>query len=88
MHGQRLGNQESIGWELNKIDYAMQAKAMGVDGIVIESPEQLDALNIAELFNKEGPTLLDIRIDREEIPPMSDRVKGLADSKTSATPGG
>lgn len=88
MHGQRLGNQESIGWELNKIDYAMQAKAMGVDGIVIESAAQLDAINIAELFNKEGPTLLDVRIDREEIPPMSDRVKGLADPKGSATPGG
>jgi len=91
MHGQRLGNQESIGWELNQIDYAMQAKAMGVDGIVIESAEQLDALNIAELFNKQGPTLLDIRIDREEVPPMSDRVKGLADNsaiKGSATPGG
>ncbi|HWV16880.1 MAG TPA: thiamine pyrophosphate-binding protein [Cellvibrio sp.] len=88
MHGQRLGNQESIGWELNQVDYAAQAKAMGVEGIVIETSAQLDELDIAALFTRQGPTLLDIRIDREEIPPMSDRVKSLADNKVSATPGG
>lgn len=88
MHGQRLGNQESIGWELNRVNYAAQAEAMGARGIVIETSAQLEALNIAELFTLLGPTLLDIRIDAEEIPPMSDRVKGLADAKGSATPGG
>lgn len=87
MHGQRMGNQESIGWELNKVDYAALAQAMGIDGQVIESPEQLDALNLMALFNKTGPTLLDIRIDRDEIPPMGDRIRGLA-SNASATPGG
>jgi acetolactate synthase-1/2/3 large subunit len=87
MHGQRLGQQESIGWELNKVDYALMAHAMGVDGIVIDSPAQLDALDYTALFQKNGPTLLDVRIDRNEIPPMGDRIKGLA-VNGSATPGG
>jgi acetolactate synthase-1/2/3 large subunit len=60
---------------------------MGVDGIVIESPAELDALDFTALFNKNGPTLIDVRIDRNEVPPMGDRVKGLA-VNGSATPGG
>lgn len=87
MHGQNLGNQESIGWELNEINYAAMAQAMGVEGIVIDSPEQLDTLNLARLFAKNGPTLLDVRIDKHEVPPMGDRIKGLA-INGSATPGG
>jgi acetolactate synthase-1/2/3 large subunit len=87
MHGQMLGQQESIGWELNDVNYALMAQAMGVDGIVINSPEQLDVLDYNALFQKKGPTLLDVRIDRNEIPPMGDRIKSLA-INGSATPGG
>lgn len=87
MHGQMLGQQESIGWELNEVNYALMAQAMGVDGIVINSPEQLDALDYNALFQKNSPTLLDVRIDRNEIPPMGDRIKSLA-INGSATPGG
>ncbi|WP_082191501.1 thiamine pyrophosphate-binding protein [Cellvibrio sp. pealriver] len=87
MHGQQLGQQESIGWELNEVNYALMAQAMGVDGIVITSPDQLDKLDYQALFQKRGPTLLDVRIDRNEIPPMGDRIKGLA-VNGSATPGG
>jgi acetolactate synthase-1/2/3 large subunit len=87
MHGQRLGQQESIGWELNTVNYAQMAQAMGVDGIVIDCPTQLDQLDYPALFNKKGPTLLDVRIDRNEVPPMGDRIKGLA-ANGSATPGG
>lgn len=87
MHGQRMGNQESIGWELNTVNYAALAQAMGIDGIVVETPQELDELDIEGLFYKNGPTLVDVRIDRAEIPPMSDRIKGLA-VNGSATPGG
>jgi acetolactate synthase-1/2/3 large subunit len=87
MHGQRMGQQESIGWQLNTVNYAALAQAMGVDGIVVESPAELDALDFNALFNKSGPTLIDVRIDRNEVPPMGDRVKGLA-VNGSATPGG
>jgi len=87
MHGQRLGNQESIGWQLNNVNYAALAQAMGIDGIVIETPEELDLLDFTALFSKTGPTLIDVRIDRNEVPPMGDRIKGLA-ANGSATPGG
>jgi acetolactate synthase I/II/III large subunit len=87
MHGQRLGQQESIGWQLNEVNYAAMARAMGIDGIVIERPQQLELLDMQALFAKSGPTLLDVRIDRDEVPPMGDRINGLA-QQGSATPGG
>jgi acetolactate synthase-1/2/3 large subunit len=87
MHGQRLGGQESIGWQLNTVNFAALAHAMGIDGIVIETPKQLEQLDFAALFAKDGPTLLDVRIDRDEIPPMGERIKSLA-ADGSATPGG
>lgn len=87
MHGQRLGHQESIGWELTHINFAAMAEAMGIEGIEIHHASHLSQLDFGRLFAKSGPTLLDIRIDREEIPPMGERIKGLA-STESATPGG
>ncbi len=87
MHGQKLGNQESIGWELNTINYAGVAQSMGINGIVIDTPQQMEKINFNELFQRNGPTLLDVRIDRDEVPPMGDRIKGLA-VNGSATPGG
>ncbi len=85
MHGQRLGGAEQTGYQLGRINYAALAHALGVDAVIIETPLQLEAIDFAALFRKKGPTLLDIRIDAEEVPPMADRVKGL---KGSATPGG
>lgn len=86
-HGQRLGGQESIGWELNKINYAAMAESMGVTGIRIESTEDLLNLNIKRLLRRNRPAIIDVCIDPEEVPPMGDRIKGLADNE-SATPGG
>ncbi|TQV84661.1 thiamine pyrophosphate-binding protein [Exilibacterium tricleocarpae] len=87
MHGQNMGGQESIGWQLNRIDYAAMAEAMGIEGIVVNTPHELESLDIHRLFAKKGPTLIDVRIDRDEQPPMGDRIKGLA-VNGSATPGG
>lgn len=86
-HGQKMGGQESIGWELNEINYADMAKSMGVTGIRLHSPADLASLDIKSLLKKNGPTLIDVCIDRDEVPPMGDRIKGLA-VDGSATPGG
>ncbi len=85
-HGQKLGNQESIGWELNTINFAAMAQAMGIANQEVSSPEQLSAIDFRKLFNRSGPTLLDVRIDPDEVPPIGDRIKGLAEG-ASVTPG-
>lgn len=80
-HGQRLGGAEQVGFELPYINYAAMAEAMGIEGIVIDSAQALESLDFGRLFAKCEPTLIDLRIDPEEIPPMGERIKGLATSK-------
>ena len=77
MHGQRLAGAEPIGFNLQVVDYSRLVKAMGIPGHIIESPEDFDSLNFDEILTRRGPTLLDVRIDREEIPPMVNRLQTL-----------
>lgn len=76
-HGQRLAGAERIAFELPQIDYAAMARAMGVAGHVITSPEDFDRLNMAEILSRRGPTLLDVRVDGEEVPPIDLRLQTL-----------
>ena len=76
-HGQRLAGAESIGWQLPKADYRKLAESLGVPGHVIESPDDFDKIDFDAILNRKGPTLLDIRIDGEEVPPMSLRMQTL-----------
>ena len=87
-HGQKLGAAEEIGFELPEIDYAKMAEAMGIEGITIRTPEELVEIDWLRLGSKNGPTMINLIIDAEEVPPMGQRVKGLADKGESATPGG
>ena len=76
-HGQRMAGAEPIGYQLPEVDYRMMALAMGIPGHVIDSPADLEALDFDEILSREGPTMLDVRIDPEEAPPMFQRVKTL-----------
>jgi acetolactate synthase I/II/III large subunit len=77
MHGQRLAKAEPVGFELPQVDFAALAAAMGVPGHVVESPEDLQALDFDAMLARRGPTLIDVRIDRDEVPPMIQRLKAL-----------
>lgn len=76
-HGQRLAGAERIGFELPATDFAAMARAMGADGYTIHSPEDMDKLDIKALCAKKGPSLLDVYIDGEEVPPMNLRMQVL-----------
>jgi acetolactate synthase-1/2/3 large subunit len=76
-HGQRLADAEPIGYELPTVDYRKLAGAMGIPGHVIHSPQELDQLDFDAMLRRKGPTLLDVRIDPEEVPPMVLRMKTL-----------
>jgi acetolactate synthase-1/2/3 large subunit len=80
-HGQRLAGAEAIAYELPQIDYCKLAEAMGISGHVIRTPQELDELDFDAILTKKGPTLLDVRIDGEEVPPMVLRMKTLGTLK-------
>lgn len=76
-HGQRLGGGEPIAFELPPVDFALMAKAMGAQGLTIHTSDELEALDLAAICRRPGPTLLDVYIDPEEVPPMGARMKTL-----------
>ena len=76
-HGQRLSGAEQVAYEIPKIDYSAIAKAVGADGYVIESPSDFDNIDIQSICSGPGPTVSDVRIDPEEVPPMQMRINTL-----------
>lgn len=76
-HGQRLAGAEQTAFELPVIDYRRLAQSMGVEAHVIEDLADLQALDLEALARRDGPTLLDVRIDGEAVPPMSLRLQTL-----------
>ncbi len=78
-HGQRLTGGEAIGFEMPPTDFVMLAKSMGAKAFRIDSPQDLKDLS-KELNSKDGPILLDVYIDPEEVPPIAKRIAMLTNS--------
>lgn len=76
-HGQRLAGAERTAFQLPTVDFRMQAESMGIPGHIIRSPDDMLALDMVTIMTRAGPTLLDVRIDGEEAPPMNLRMKTL-----------
>ena len=77
MHGQRLAGAEPIAYELTPVDFRKMAESMGVPAHVVESPADFDQIDFSAMLERKGPTLIDVRIDRNEVPPMILRMKTL-----------
>ncbi len=75
--GQRLGGAESIGHALPEINYSDFAKVLGAYGETVHSPEDLAKLDFDEILHRPGPTLIDVYIDKNEVPPLASRMKVL-----------
>ena len=83
-HGQRLGGGEQIGYALPATDFAQLARALGGRAHTIHSPAELNALDIKAICAHPGPTLLDIHIDPEQVPPMASRLRVLLEDGAPA----
>lgn len=77
-HGQRLAHAEQIGWALPPTDFAALARAMGAHGHTVRTPQDMLDLDVDAICALKGPTLLDVQIDPDEVPPMGLRVRALA----------
>jgi acetolactate synthase-1/2/3 large subunit len=77
MHGQRLAGAEPIAYELTRVDFRKMAEAMGVVAYVVDAASDFEHIDFAAMLARKGPTLIDVRIDREEVPPMMLRLKTL-----------
>ncbi len=66
----------SAGVDFPQVDFAQMARAVGADGVTVDSEEQLDdALNQA--MEASGPFVVDVRIDASEPSPLLKRFESL-----------
>lgn len=79
-HGQRLSGAESIAYEIAPVHFDLLAQACGARGVRVERAADLECVPPEWLGSDEGgPAVIDVRIDRDAVPPMADRVRGLAE---------
>jgi acetolactate synthase I/II/III large subunit len=74
-HGQRLAGAEQIAFELPTVDFRLLAESMGIPGHVIRTAQDFENLDLDAILRHPGPTVLDVRVDREEAPPMELRLR-------------
>lgn len=85
-HGQKLSGVEPIGYELPHVDFSAYARSMGIESYKIETPEDFNKIDYDAICNKQGPTLLDVYVDADALPPLATRMKVLgwdAEQKSS-----
>jgi acetolactate synthase-1/2/3 large subunit len=68
-HRHRQIAERPLEFALSPVDFSLMAQAVGAEGIVIRAPADLEKLDPAALFQQQVPTVLDIRIDPEAMPP-------------------
>lgn len=76
-HGQILGGAERIGWQLPEVDFTLMAQAMGIKGFLVKTPQDLKAIDWHGLWRNREPAIIDVRIDRDAVPPIKQRMKSL-----------
>ncbi|MFZ5889667.1 MAG: thiamine pyrophosphate-binding protein [Myxococcota bacterium] len=78
-HGQRLAGAESMAHEIAAVRFDRLARACGARGLRVNELAELSRVPRSWLASdKGGPALIDVRIDPVAVPPMAERVLGLA----------
>lgn len=82
-HGQRLTGAEQTGYALPQVDFAMFARSMGLNAATISCPQDLLDLCEQEPWWDQGPFVLDVRVDQEQVPPIFSRTNALKNALLS-----
>ena len=78
-HGQRLAGAESVAHDITPVRFDRLARACGARGVRVTTLRQLAQVSRRFLSSDEGgPLVIDAVIDPEAVPPMAERVAGLA----------
>ncbi len=75
--GQRMGSGEPTAHTLIQVDFVKWGESMGVPGFHIKTVNDLENLDLVEILSRNGPAILDVYIDPEEIPPIRNRLQAL-----------
>jgi acetolactate synthase I/II/III large subunit len=79
-HGRKLFSQpipEGLPSRFKRVEFAQMARGMGARGIKIDRAEQFTPELVQDILASGRPTVLDVRIDAEAVPPIHSRIKTM-----------
>lgn len=77
-HGRKLANiPEGIESTFKPIDFVKLAEGLGARGIRITTPGEINTEMMTEIIAAGVPTIIDVAIDPEEVPPIHSRIAAL-----------
>lgn len=77
-HGRKLFKEpipEGIPSRFNRVDFVKVAEGLGAQGIRIDKPGSITPKLVKEILASGKPTVLDVWIDEEEVPPIHSRIE-------------
>lgn len=86
-HGQQLQFKERyIASSFNRVDIAKIAQGLGAQAVKVDKPGELKNI-MPEVIASHKPTVIDVLIDADEIPPIQSRIKALDRFMERMSPG-
>ena len=77
-HGRKLADiPEGIESSFKPVDFVKLAEGLGARGIRITKPGEINREMMAEIISAKVPTVLDVAIDPEAVPPIQSRIESL-----------
>lgn len=77
-HGKKmLGTPEGFPSRFQRVDFVKMAEAMGAQGIKVSKPGEINKEMIDTIISSGKPTVIDVHIDAEEVPPINSRIASL-----------
>jgi acetolactate synthase-1/2/3 large subunit len=70
-HAHRLLGNEPVDYDIGPVDFAMMARAAGAEAHTIRETKDFDRIDWQALVLRKNPTLLDVLIDPEAMPPLA-----------------
>jgi acetolactate synthase-1/2/3 large subunit len=69
-HRHKQTGTEKLEFILPSVDFSQIAKGMGANGYIIHNGQDLKNLDYEAIYNDSKPTVLDVRIDGDYVPPI------------------
>lgn len=74
--GLEMLNSDPLDCDIPVTDFALFGRALGADGYQANNSQQLEDAIVAAIKNR-NPAVIDVRIDKNAVPPLKDRIETL-----------
>ncbi|MBI4745360.1 MAG: hypothetical protein HY786_02155, partial [Deltaproteobacteria bacterium] len=80
-HGRKMISiPDAFASRFQRVDFVKMAEALGAQGVKVTKPGEINKKMIDGIIATGKPTVIDVDINPEEVPPIQSRIASLEDS--------